>query len=90
MPLRQGGPEAIVFFDSYTASLFERGSDGHWQKTGIISGRTNSPAVREGFEKGDFKLQLHDAPDIVIGDQTLTVLPFSHVDCALSIQHGIF
>jgi hypothetical protein len=86
--LHEGGPEAIVLFDVYSAFVFEKDGEGRWREAGTLLGRTNCAAVRDGFEKGDMKLEPHRDADIIVGDQRLTIRSYSDSPCPYAIYPG--
>lgn len=73
--LRPGEPEAILFADAGGGFVFEQDSAGQWRKTALLTGPVYCASTRQGLEHGDFKLDPHPWPDLVVGDQRLQITP---------------
>jgi hypothetical protein len=73
--LHPGDAEAIVFLEPGIGYVFEQDPSGQWRKTGQVVGAINCGLVRQGIEHGEFRLDAHSLPDLVIGDQSLTISP---------------
>ena len=73
--LRPGDAEAILLLDANASSLFELDTAGEWRKTARVTGATSCAPVRQGIERGEFTLEPHAWPDLVVGNQRLDLSP---------------
>ena len=73
--LRPGEAEAILFLDSFVGYIFEQDAAGQWRKTGQLTGAINCELFRQGVANGEFRLESHPWPDLVLGDQRLGISP---------------
>lgn len=73
--LAPGEPEAILFVDIGAAYILRPDAQGHWHQTGRISGALYCAAVRRALERGEFAVEPHAAPDLVVGAMRLDIDP---------------
>jgi hypothetical protein len=73
--LRAGDAEAILFLDVVGGYLFEQNASGEWGKAGRLTGPVDCALVRRALEQGEFHLEPHARPDLVVGDERLTIAP---------------
>ena len=75
--LHPGEPESIVFIDTFGGSVFQRTPSGQWDKVAQISGLVGCAATRDGIASGNFELDPHPLPDLIVGNQRLvTTTPY--------------
>jgi hypothetical protein len=72
---KDGGPEAVVFFDIYAARLFVQNEEGSWEGAGNLQGRWACKIVQQAAEAGMLALEDHQWPDLLIGGERLTIVP---------------
>jgi hypothetical protein len=70
-----GRPEAILFFDSWVARVYEQNAEGDWELSGTAQGRTHCKSVREAMADTEPALEAHAWPDLLIGGERLTIVP---------------
>jgi hypothetical protein len=75
LTLQPGGPEVILLVMGYNTGVFEPDGQGGWVKRAMVAGPTGCATA--GLRSGAFTLAPHAAPDIVVGDTRLTLLPFA-------------
>lgn len=71
--LGAGHDEAILLADTTTILVFEHDAAGTWRKTAQLMGPFYCSAVRDALMRGEFTLEAHAMPDIVVGDKRLIV-----------------
>lgn len=76
-----GRPEAVLFYDTWSARLYEQNADGRWEGTGTLQGRTHCKSVREAMETSAFTLDPHPWPDLLVGGERLTIVPAQQGPC---------
>jgi hypothetical protein len=81
--LRPAEAEAVLFMDGLSAYVIEADAAGQWRKTAGIFDATLCPPFRDALKTGQFQLEPHMWPDIVIGDQRISIKPLSD-DCHFS------
>jgi hypothetical protein len=67
--------EAILFLDIGAAYILQPDVAGHWHQTGRLSGPLYCAAVRGALERGDFSVEPHATPDLVVGAVRLDIDP---------------
>ena len=73
--LAPGEPEAILFLDIGAAYILQPDAQAHWHQTGRLSGALYCAAVRNALERGEFGIEPHAAPDLVVGAIRLDIDP---------------
>jgi hypothetical protein len=73
MTLRPGGAEAILFLDSLNGHILETDALGRWHEIGRLSGPLFCNSVRQALERGEFSVEPHLSPDLVVGNQRLDI-----------------
>lgn len=79
--LHPGDAEAILFLDIGTGSIFEQDGQGRWRKTGNLSGPMFCNPVHQGLEHGDFGVEPHTWPDLLVGGQRVQISPWPPQTC---------
>lgn len=74
--LQAGEAEAILFLDGAAFNyILQPDPSGHWRQTGRLSGALYCRGVRDALERGEFSVEQHVAPDLVIGNMRLDIDP---------------
>jgi hypothetical protein len=68
-------PEAILFLDIGAAYILQLDVAGHWHQTGRLSGAFYCAAVRGALERGEFSVEPHVSPDLIVGAVRLDIDP---------------
>ncbi|MGB8841807.1 MAG: DUF4153 domain-containing protein [Aliidongia sp.] len=69
------GDEAILMIDGPRAFLFEADSQKQWRKVAWLNGDLYCPAVLAALKRGEFQIQPHDLPDLLVDGQQLQFIP---------------
>lgn len=75
--LAPGQAEAILFLDgSGPGYLLQPDASGDWHQTGRLSGAL-CHAVREALQRGEFSMEQHAAPDLLVGTTRIAIDPLA-------------
>jgi len=69
-------------FDQAGGRLFEQNPPGQWHQTARLHGDFYCDLARLGIERGEFRVEPHDWPDLVVGDHHFVMSPLSSADCS--------
>lgn len=73
--LHQGETESIVIMDLTQGFVLQQSTDKHWHQVGNLIGSIYCPTIHQKLEQGEYTLQEHAWPDLIVGGQTIFLLP---------------
>ena len=73
--LRPGDAEAILFLDGGSGHILQTDASGRWHESGHLSGALYCASVRQALGRGEFSIEPHPSPDLVIGNLRLDIDP---------------
>ena len=71
--LRPGDAEAILFLDNGTGLILQVDASGRWHESGRLLGPVYCRSVRQALEQGEFSVEPHPSPDLVLGNLRLGI-----------------
>jgi hypothetical protein len=75
LTLRPGEAEAILFVDNGVGYILQADASGRWRESGRLAGNLYCASVRRALERGEFIIEPHPSPDLVIGNLRLAISP---------------
>jgi hypothetical protein len=73
--LRPGEAESILFLDNSTGLILQADASGRWHESDRLSGLVSCPSARRALEQGEFSVEPHPSPDLVLGNLRLAIGP---------------